>query len=164
MNVHPPQTLGQTIHCESYAQFQTLPGDSKIELFLPTPAFYITNIQQAFLSFLCSQGCEDVRACALGGPKQSRIGQSQLTKSKGREVCGGEASKEFISERATLGRQRTNISETVSKVPEILLGLYGIRKTRAVVGTCRSAVKMKLIIVLESILSRTLLFQGSPIT
>ena len=38
-------------------------------------------------------------------------------KSKSKETSGSETRKEFISVRATLGRQQTRVSRTVSKVP-----------------------------------------------
>lgn len=47
-----------------------------------------------------------------------------LIKSRGRETRRGETRKESISARPTPERQRTNVSETVSKVPKILPGLY----------------------------------------
>ena len=66
------------------------------------------------------QGCKNI--CLQGVPNKTR---SLLTKSKGKEMSGGEARKTFISVRPTPGRQRTNVSKTVSKVPKILPGLYG---------------------------------------
>lgn len=55
-------------------------------------------------------------------PKQTRFSHLPLIKSKDREMSGG-AIKEFISVTPTPGRQWTNISETVPKVLNRLLGL-----------------------------------------
>lgn len=50
-----------------------------------------------------------------GGPKQTRLGYSPLTKSKGRRTSGGKTRKTFISLRPTLGTQWTSISKMSSK-------------------------------------------------
>ena len=76
----------------------------------------------------------------------------------------GETRKGFISVRPTPGRQKTNISKTVSKVLKILLGLSKENVGQREVGTCRRMVR--LITALESItagiegLGQSLLLEG----
>ena len=77
-------------------------------------------------------------------------------------MSGGETRKKFISERPVLGRQQTNISKTASKLPKILLGLRKENIRQRLVGTPRWVMKVKLIIILGSVLSGGLLALGSP--
>lgn len=58
----------------------------------------------------------------------------------------------FISVGPTLRRQWTSVPTAVSKVLEILLGLYKETVGQRWVGTCSWAVKVRLIIALGSVM------------
>lgn len=85
------------------------------------------------------QGCDSTW---LRGARTDQV-QLLLTKSIGRETSSGETRRKFISVRPAVGRPRTCISKTVSKVLKILIGLYKEDVGHRSVCTCRWAVKVR---------------------
>lgn len=69
-------------------------------------------------------------------PGRSRFGYSLLTKSKGRQVSGGEMRNEFVSLRPPAGSLGTSVSKIVFKVPKILPHLYKENVEQRWLGTC----------------------------
>ena len=101
------------------------------------------------------------------GFKQTRFDHSVLTKSKGREMRGGETRKECILVKPPSGRPRTSISRTVPNVPKIFPGLYKENVRQSSVGMYRWAGRGKWITVLESVMQslagsgQSLLLEGA---
>lgn len=77
-------------------------------------------------------------------------------------MSSGERRKEFISVRPTPGREKTNVSKTVAKVPKILTSLQKENVGQSLVSMCRWSVKVKVIIVEITVMGGVLLAQGSP--
>lgn len=85
-------------------------------------------------------------------PNRPDFGHLPLTNFKDREMSGGETKKGLILVRPTLGRQYTRISKPVSKVLQIFLGLDKKNVEERSVRTCRWAVKVRSVMVLEPVM------------
>ena len=113
-----PKFISRGFSC--FTLFRFSEPHSQASLVLCAATYPAVLLYPGLYEFLGHKG---VRAAVYRSLKQTRFSQSSLTKSKGREMSGVETRKECISVRPTPRRQRTSVSETVSKVPKMLPGL-----------------------------------------
>lgn len=82
-----------------------------------------------------------------------------LAADQGRDICGQETRKGFISVRLP-PEDSILESQTASKVPKIRPGLYKANMGQRPLAVCRWAVEVRSIIVLGSVTGRVLLAQA----